>query len=198
MLGREQDRRTYLFTSSLPSEGKTFTSVNYAVSLSQQGMRTLLIDMDLRRPMLEEFFTGKRSVLPGVTDYFLGQKKFNEICVQHQDIPKLAWIPGGSSVPNPLEMLTQSDFHQLLNEALAQFDRVIIDTPPLLAVSDALILAGGVQTVVLVVQGCKTPRKAVQRSVQLLKQADATLGGVLLNLMPVRFTKGHYYSSHYV
>jgi capsular exopolysaccharide synthesis family protein len=198
MLGRETDRKTYLFTSALPDEGKTFASVNYAASLAQQGLRTLLIDMDLRRPMIEELFTGKRSLLPGVTDYFSGHKTFDELCVQHLDIPKLFWIPGGSPVPNPLELLTQSDFHQLLDRALGDYDRVVIDTAPLLPVSDALILAGEVQTVVLVVQSGKTPRKAVQRSVQLLKQADVTIGGILLNLMPLRLSKGHYYSSIYV
>ena len=198
MLGRETDRKTYLFTSALPDEGKTFASVNYAASLAQQGLRTLLIDMDLRRPMIEELFTGKRSLLPGVTDYFSGHKTFDELCVQHSDIPKLFWIPGGSTVPNPLELLTQSDFHQLLDRAVGDYDRVVIDTAPLLPVSDALILAGEVQTVVLVVQSGKTPRKAVQRSVQLLKQADVTIGGILLNLMPLRLSKGHYYSSIYV
>jgi capsular exopolysaccharide synthesis family protein len=193
MLGREKNRRTFLFTSALPGEGKTFTSVNYAASLAQQGLRTLLVDMDLRRPMLEEFFTGKRSLLPGVTDYFLGRRKFEELCLQHKDLAKLFWIPGGSSVPNPLELLTQSDFQQLLNEGLAHFDRIVIDTVPLLPVSDALLLVAKVQTVVLVVQGCKTPRKVVQHSVQLLNNANAPVGGIVLNLLPNRFFKGHYY-----
>jgi len=197
MRGRETGGKSYLFTSALPDEGKTFASVNYAASLAQQGRRTLLIDMDLRRPMIEELFTGKRNLLPGVTEYLSGQSKFDDLCVQHPDITNLFWLPGGSHVPNPLELLTQSDFHQLLDGALANFDRVIIDTAPLLLVSDALILAGEVQTVVLVVKGGKTPRKAVQRSVQLLKQADVTIGGILLNLVPLRLGKGHYYSSIY-
>ncbi|MGA3181358.1 MAG: polysaccharide biosynthesis tyrosine autokinase [Verrucomicrobiota bacterium] len=197
MLGREQDRRTYLFTSSLPSEGKTFTSVNYAVSLAQQGLRTLLVDMDLRRPMLEEFFTGKRSVLLGVTDYFLGRKKFDELCLQNKEVAKLFWMPGGSTVPNPLELLTQSDVRQLLAEGLAQFDRIVIDTAPLLPVSDTLLLASRVQTVVLVVQGRKTSRKAVERSVQLLNKANAPIGGIVLNLLPNRRLNGYYYSYYH-
>jgi capsular exopolysaccharide synthesis family protein len=197
MLGREQDRRTYLFTSSLPSEGKTFTSVNYAVSLAQQGLRTLLVDMDLRRPMLEEFFTGKRSVLLGVTDYFLGRKKFDELCLQNKEVPKLFWMPGGSSVPNPLELLTQSDVMQLLGEGLSKFDRIVIDTAPLLPVSDTLLLASKVQTVVLVVQGRKTSRKAVERSVQLLNKANAPIGGIVLNLLPNRRLGGYYYSYYH-
>ena len=197
MLGREKDRRTYLFTSSLPSEGKTFTSLNFAVSLAQQDLRTLLVDIDLRRPSVEQFFTGKRSTLPGATDFFLGKKKFNDVCLQHPEISKFYWMPSGSAVPNPLELLTQVDFNQFLNEALTNFDRVVIDTAPLLPVSDTLLLASKVQTVVLVVQGCKTSRKVVERSVQLLNKANAPIGGIVLNLMPNRRFTGYYYSYYH-
>ena len=197
MLGPEKDRRTYLFTSSLPSEGKTFTSLNYAVSLAQQDLRTLLIDIDLRRPSVEQYFTGKRSTLPGVTDYFLGKKKFNEVCIQHQEISKFFWMPSGTNVPNPLELLTKVDFQQMINEGLAQFDRIVIDTAPLLPVSDTMLLASKVQTVVLVVQGCKTPRKVVERSVQLLNKSNAPIGGIVLNLMPNRRFTGYYYSYYH-
>jgi polysaccharide biosynthesis transport protein len=197
MLGREQDRKTYLFTSSLPSEGKTFTSLNYAVSLAQQDLRTLLVDIDLRRPSVEDFFTGKRSFLPGVTDYFLGRKKFEEVCLQHKDIPKLYWMPSGHDVPNPAELLMKVDFQQFLKEALSQFDRIVIDTAPLLPVSDTLLLASKVQTVVLVVHGCKTSRKIVERSVQLLNKANAPIGGIVLNLMPNRRFSGYYYSYYH-
>jgi capsular exopolysaccharide synthesis family protein len=197
LLGREEDRKTYLFTSALPDEGKTFVSVNYAASLAQQGLRTLLVDLDLRRPMIEELLTGKRAPLPGVIDYFLGRKKFDELCLQHKDIPKLFWIPGGSSVPNPLELLTRSDFQQLLNEGLAHFDRIIIDTVPLLPVSDALLLASKVQTVVVVARSGKTPRRAVERALRLLNKARAPIGGIVLNLMPNHLFKGDYYYSNY-
>ena len=155
------------------------------------------MDIDLRRPTIEEFFTGKRNHLPGVTDYFLGRKKFNELCLQHKDISKLCWMPSGSSVPNPAELLTQSDFQQLLNEGLAHYDRIVIDTAPLLPVSDTLLLAAKVQTVVLVVQGCKTSRKAVERAVQLLKKANAPIGGIVLNLLPNRRFSGYYYSYYH-
>jgi capsular exopolysaccharide synthesis family protein len=197
MLGREENRRTYLFTSSLPSEGKTFVSINYAVCLAQRGLRTLLVDMDLRRPMVEEFFTGKRHYLPGVTNYLLGRTKFDEVIRQHEDISKLFWIPSGSAVPNASELLAQADFKQLLSEGLAQFDRIVIDTAPLLPVSDTLLLASKVQTVVLVVQGCKTSRKAVERSVQFLKRANASIAGIVLNLLPNRRFSGGYYYSYY-
>jgi capsular exopolysaccharide synthesis family protein len=197
MLGKDKDRKVFLFASTLPDEGKTFISVNYAASLAQQGLRTLLVDMDLRRPMIEKIFTGKRVPLPGVTDYFLGRKKFDELYLPHKEISKLFWIPGGSSAPNPLELLTQSDFQQFLNEGLAHFDRIVIDTSPLLSVSDGLILAAKAQTVVLVVRGCKTPRKAVQRSVQLLNKANIVIDGIVLNLLPSRLFKSQYYYSNY-
>jgi len=196
MLGRESNRRTYLFTSSLPSEGKTFTSVNYALSLAQQGLRTLLMDIDLRKPMVEEFLTGKCNHLPGVTDYFLGKKKFLEICQDHK-VPNFVWVAAGSAVPNPSELLAQSDFLQLLNEALAQFDRVVIDTAPLLPVSDTLLLADKVQTVVVVVRSRKTPRKAVQYAIRMLTKARVPVGGVVLNFVPVRRSSGYYYSYHH-
>ena len=194
LLGKEGDRRTYLFTSSVAGEGKTFNSANYAASLAQQGLRTVLVDLDLRRPMVEKFFLGESSRLPGVTDYFLGRKKLDEIWQQSPTIPKLSWIAAGSSVPNPAELLTQSDFAQLVKEALTHFDRVVIDTAPVLPVSDTLLLADKVQTVVLVVRSCKTSRKAVSRSIQLLKNANAPIGGLILNMLPNRILNGYYYS----
>jgi polysaccharide biosynthesis transport protein len=197
MLGRESERRTYLFTSALPSEGKTFTSVNYACSLAQQGLRTLLVDIDLRRPTVEMYLNGKKGDLPGVTDYFLGRKEFNELCLQHKDVPNLSWIPAGSPVPNPSELLAQSDFQQLLNKGLAHYDRIVIDTAPLLPVSDTLLLASKVQTVVVVVRSGQTSRKAVQRGVQLLNRASASIGGVVLNLLPNRRSNGYYYSYYH-
>jgi capsular exopolysaccharide synthesis family protein len=144
--------------------------------------------------MVETFFMGEGSHLPGVTDYFLGRKKLEELWHQDKKAPKLSWIPAGSSVPNPAELLTQADFAQLLKEALAHFDRVIIDTAPILPVSDTLLLADKVQTVVLVVQSCKTSRKAVARSLQLLKNANAPIAGLILNLLPNRLMNGYYYS----
>jgi capsular exopolysaccharide synthesis family protein len=197
MLGKDKDRRTYLFTSSLPGEGKTFTALNFSASLAQQGLRVLLIDMDLRRPMVENFFTDKRHALPGVTDYLLGRKKLDEVCIQHGEIAKFSWLPSGTSVPNPSELLSQVDFAQLLKDCLANYDRIIIDTAPVLPVSDTLLLADKVQTVMLVVHGYKTSRKGVERAVQLLKRASAPLSGVVLNLLPHRRLGGAYYYSYY-
>ncbi len=197
MLGREEDRRTCLFTSSLPNEGKTFTSVNYAVSLAQQGLRTLLVDADLRKPSVSEFFLGNGAHLSGITDYFLGRKAFDDLCIQQKDVPHLSWMPVGTLVPNPSELLTQSDFRRFLQEGLTRFDRIVIDTAPVLPVSDTLLLAGKVQTVVLIVQGNKTSYKAVERGLQLLRGAGAPISGIVLNLLPHRRFGGYYYSYYH-
>jgi len=94
-------------------------------------------------------------------------------------------------------LLSQADFQQLLDEGLAHYDRIVFDTAPLLPVSDTLLLAAKVQTVVLVVQGCKTSRKAVEHSVQLLNKANAPIGGMVLNLLPNRRFSGYYYSYYH-
>jgi capsular exopolysaccharide synthesis family protein len=194
--GRSNERKTYLFTSALPSEGKTFTSINYAASLAQQGLRTLIVDLDLREPMIEKSFIGKTNSMPGMSDYFLGRVGFDGICQPYTEVANLFWISAGGPVPNPAELLTQADFKRFLDESLTNFDRIVIDTSPLLPVSDTLLLADKVQTVVLVVRGCKTPRKAVERSLQLLKNARSPIRGVLLNLLPNRPLSGYNYHGY--
>jgi capsular exopolysaccharide synthesis family protein len=197
MLGKEGSRRTYLFTSSLPSEGKTFTSINYAGSLAQQGFRTLLIDADLRRPGVEKFLVGERSKTVGTTDVLLGRKKLEEAIQKHPTVEKLFWMSAGTVVPNPAELLADNSFPQLIEEALRQFDRVVVDTAPIHPVSDTLVIAKYIQTVILVIHGGRTPRKPVGRTVELLKKAGAQPVGIVLNLLLHRRGGGYYYYSNY-
>jgi len=197
MLGQGAERRSFLFTSALPLEGKTFSSVNCAVSYAQQGLRTLLIDADLRRPKVAEYMAeGAQEDLPGVTDYLLGLKNMTEIFRPNKDFEKLSWIPAGKCVPNPAELLAQGKFKGLLDEALHHFDRIVVDSAPIHAVSDTLVLASTVQTTVFVIHGGRTPRAVVGRSVQLLEGAGASLGGVVLNQLSPRGAKGYYYYYH--
>jgi capsular exopolysaccharide synthesis family protein len=197
MLGKEGTRRTYLFTSSLPSEGKTFTSINYAGSLAQQGFRTLLIDADLRRPGVEKFLVGERSKSLGTTDVLLGRKKLEEVIQKHPSVEKLFWMSAGTVAPNPAELLADNGFPQLIEEALSQFDRVVVDTAPIHPVSDTLVIAKYIQTVILVIHGGRTPRKPVSRTVELLTKAGAKPVGIVLNLLLHRRSGGYYYYSNY-
>jgi capsular exopolysaccharide synthesis family protein len=202
MLGRQEDRRTFLFTSALPSEGKSFCSLNFAVSLAQQGLRTLLIDADLRRPSIGEYLEDEADEAdeecPGLTDYLLGRKNLSEVVRSVKGMDCFFWLPAGKLAPNPAELLGQEQFGGLINEALKSYDRVVIDSAPIHAVSDTLLIAKKAQTIVLVLHGGVTPRKPVLRCVQLLQNAGAQMGGVVMNLLSHRRSNAYgYYDSYY-
>jgi capsular exopolysaccharide synthesis family protein len=197
MLGRVEDRRVFLFTSALPQEGKTFSAINYAAGLAQLGLKTLLIDGDLRRPSIEIAFKGRGSIPSlGVTDYLIGETPFNKL-VQPTKLESLFYIPAGSTAPNPAEMLAQDGLDHLIEEALKEYDRVVIDSAPIHVVSDTLLMVRCVQTVCLVVQAARSSSRSVFRSVQLLQSAGAPLSGVLLNRVPLHRSLGYSYSPYY-
>ena len=196
MLGREEERKVFLFTSAIPQEGKTFCSVNYSGCLAQQGLKTLLIDCDLRRPAVELALLGKKTKNVGVTDYLIGTKKLNEI-IQPTFLENFFYIPAGTTAPNPAELLAQGGFNGLLDEACLQFDRVVVDSAPVHAVSDTLMVLDRVQTVCIVVRANKTSRKGVARAIKMLHGAGAPVAGVLLNRLPRRRGRGYYYDPYY-
>jgi capsular exopolysaccharide synthesis family protein len=196
MLGRAEHRRTFLFTSAVPQEGKTFSSVNFSVCLAQQGLKTLIIDGDLRRPSIEKVLSRKGPHRPGVTDYLTGQKKFEDI-VQPGGHENFFFIPAGTTAPNPAELVAQGNFDSLIEEALLHYDRVVVDSAPIHAVSDTLLILNKVQTVCLVVRAGKTPRKAVARAMELLYKAEAPVGGVVLNRQKRRRFTAAYYDPYY-
>lgn len=193
-LGREPERRSFLVTSALPSEGKSFTALNLAAAFAQQGLRTLLIDADLRRPTIQETLGGGNREHPGVTDCLVDGRLLEALVQEVPSLPKLSWLPAGKSAPNPAELLAQGPIGGLIDQALAQYDRVVLDSPPVHAVSDALLLGKLVQTTLLVVHGSKTPRGVVLRAIKLLGKAGASTSGVVLNLLPSRRGRGYYYS----
>jgi len=198
MLGRAENRRTFLITSAVPQEGKTFCSINFSLALAQQGLKTLIIDGDLRRPAIEKTLSPNGPRRPGVTDYLTGNKKFEEI-IQPQGQENCHYIPAGTVAPNPAELVAQGNFDGLIAEALLHFDRVVVDSAPIHAVSDTLMMLSKIQTVCLVVRAGKTPRKAVARALELLYKADAPVAGLILNRQQRRRLAGGYdpYYSYY-
>ena len=196
MLGQDKDRRTFLFTSALPQEGKTFCSINYAASLAQQGLKTLLIDGDLRRPSVEVGLIGHRSGKPGVTDCLIGKQKLVDITIPSEQ-EMLYYLPAGTTAPNPSELLSTDGFDNLIDDALQHFDRIVVDSAPIHAVSDTLLMLDRIQTVCVVARASKTPRKAIFRAIQLLHNAGASLGGVIMNRVPRRRGRGYYYDPYY-
>ena len=212
LLGPEADRKVFLFTSALPNEGKSFTSVNFALALAHQGQRVLLIDGDLRRPSVHKVFrtAEENQELPGVVDYLVHSVALNdavelvatvdsEASIRRSSQPtkpkvgQLFILAGGERAPNPAELLSGESFQRLIREASQAFDRVIIDSAPILAVSDTLLMAPHVQTISLVVRANKTPRNAINRALTLLDTAGNRPAGIVLNRLPRRRGSGYYY-----
>jgi capsular exopolysaccharide synthesis family protein len=172
--------RSFLFTSTMPGEGKTFCALNFAASLAQQGFRTLLVDADLRRPMLEKMILGGKKGVPGVINHLKGEA----ITIQQTMIENLFLMPAGTIHSNPAELLARNGLRDLLEESLREFDRVVLDSAPIFGVSDTLRLVRDVQVVCLVVRARRTPRKQVRRCLQMLQRASAPLAGIVLNGVP--------------
>jgi len=227
LLGPEAERKVSLFTSAVPNEGKSFTSANYSLALAQQGYRVLLIDGDLRRPNMHKIFrlpnankgnNSDEDTLPGVTDCLVGEADLasaarvippGEIQLVDESIEltgeiltatggQLSVLAGGRRAPNPAEILAGPFFGQLIAEAATLFDRVVIDSAPILAVSDTLLMMPHVQTVCIVVRAAKTPRPAVRRAITLLAKSGIRPAGLVLNRL--RRSRGvgyyYYYASH--
>ncbi len=196
LLGEEASRRLLLVTSAVPAEGKTYTSVNLAIALARQGFSTLLIDCDLRRPQVSTILMGgdaaaRRDAL-GMSDLLAGLATVDQT-VRPTDVDNLFALTAGRRAPNPAELLAQPKLAALLKEFLSRFDRVVIDSAPVNAVSDTLAVAPHVHAVCLVVRSGKTPRKVVARALKQLQQTGARIAGFVLNRVPTGRSAGYYY-----
>ena len=195
MVSRGNERRTFLFTSAVPSEGKTFCSSNFAASLAQQGFRTLLIDADLRRPMVSRIFFGENRT-PGLADLLAAQGEY-AADVQPTQVENLDVLPAGNRAPNPAELLADPKMLELIQNALSTYQRVVIDSPPLLAVSDSLLIAPHVDVTCLVLRSFKTPRKTFARALKSLEEIQCRPAGIVFNFVPSGARNHYYYSGKY-
>jgi capsular exopolysaccharide synthesis family protein len=186
--------RTMLLTSAGQGEGKTTTLVNTAIVFAQMGVRVLVIDGDLRRPRCHKILGIENAI--GLTEYLAGQIELERI-VQPTKIDKLFAITSGALPPNPAELLGSTKMLETINGLRGQFEFIFIDSSPLLAVSDAILMATMVDGVLLVVDGQKTPKQDVRNARLRLNNARTKLLGVLLNRINTR--EGSYagYYGHY-
>ena len=189
-IGNEKGHIT-LFTSALPAEGKTFTAVNYSVSVAQQGLRTLLIDADLRQPMVDSVMPETKNS-SGLSEYLSGNAKFTDV-IHSSGHEKLDVLPAGRLAENPAELLSGTGFANLLAEAAKEYDRIVVDTAPIIALSDTLLLVPSVDSVCLVVRARRTPLRLIKRALQLLEFSGATIPGFVLNQLPRKPGMGNYY-----
>lgn len=195
MVSTSRERRSFLFTSALPSEGKTFCSSNFAVTLAQQGFKTLLIDADLRKPTVSQVFFGE-SRKPGLSEVLSRQIEASA-AIQPSDIEGLHILTAGGRAPNPSELLAMDTMPALVADALQTYDRVVIDSAPVLAVSDSLLIAPRVDAICLVLRSFATPRKTVSRAIKALAEINCRPAGTILNFLPTGSGSDYYYSGKY-
>jgi capsular exopolysaccharide synthesis family protein len=189
----EHPPRSLLVTSSQPGEGKTTISTNLSISLAQLGRRVLLIDGDLRRPCIHRAF--KLSSASGIVSYLTGQQEWRAV-VHHSGIAGLDILPCGPAPPNPAELLSSESMRNLIREAMQDYDSVLLDSPPLLNVTDSRILVSLVEGVILVVKGGSTPRELVQHAQASTRNVGGNIIGVVLNNLDVR-SENYYYYRYY-
>lgn len=186
--------RLLLVTSAAPSEGKTTVACCIAIAMAQAEQKVVMVDCDLRRPRLHKVF--RKGSDAGVTTSLLDGELPDEE-VMATDVPNLWVIPAGPIPPNPAELFHSARFRALLEKLTARFDRVIIDSPPVVAVTDAAILSTIVDGTVLVARAFKTQRDVARHGVRSLLDVGGKVAGVVLNAVDLdrdEYRYYHYYS----
>ncbi len=187
---RDRNLHCMLITSSGPGEGKSTTTANLAIAMSLQGTRTIIVDADLRRPVGHRIFNVEKN--RGLTNVLVGNLKLED-AVQPTAIQNLDILTSGILPPNPAELLGSERMRQLLEMLKSKYDTVLLDTPPLIAVTDAAVLSKEVDGVLLVVSSGRTHRAALSRGSDLLRNVNANILGVVLNGVSRENTYGSYY-----
>jgi len=188
----EQGPRSVMVTSTAPSEGKTVVTCNLGDVLAQAEQRTIVIDGDMRRPRVHEIFQVAQE--PGLSNVLTGAVALTAAIRQTQD-PNLHVLPAGLLPPNPAELLESPKYARLLEELGQTYDWIVIDAPPVMAVTDAAIISGNAGGVVFVVGSEMTPRRNAQIAVEQLTGVRARMVGAVLNR--VRIDKHAFYYSQY-
>jgi len=190
LLGTSGQTKVLVITSAMPSEGKTLTAVNCATVLAQQGSRVLLVDGDLRRSSLHRTLGDRKE--PGLGDLLERRCTPEEAAVEVEDIPRLAVVSSGMAVPYPAEALASEEMAEALRGWREKYDHVVIDTPPVAMVTDAVVLAAQADAVLLVAMASGTTRQALRRTRDLLVRANAHIAGVVMNGVDPRYESSYY------
>jgi capsular exopolysaccharide synthesis family protein len=183
--------KVIMVTSARPQEGKTTTSINTAIVLAQKGVRVLLIDADLRRPSIHKTLgMGPRS---GLSNVLTGSATLQQTITISPVLPNLFIMPAGTPPPNPAELLASSNMRDLIAELRGTYDHIVIDTPPTLSVTDAVVLSPRADATILVIRSGQTTKQALRRARDILMQVNAHVAGVLLNAVDLTSPDYYYY-----
>jgi succinoglycan biosynthesis transport protein ExoP len=193
LLASASSPKVIVISSTFAREGKTTTSVNLATVLAQMGKPVLLIDADLRRPRLQKIFRGKMNL--GLVNYLAANVAIDDV-IQDTVVPNLSVVLSGPTPPNPSELLASDRMKHLIHEVRARFAYVIFDSPPVMAVTDSIVLAANADGLVLCVHGGHTPRDLVQRAAERLRQSNIPVLGAILNNLDLH-QYGYTYKKNY-
>lgn len=186
-----QAPKVLLLTSALPQEGKTTTSVNTAIVLAQKGGKVLLVDADMRRPSVHHALKVRNRA--GLSTVLTGSSRFEDVVAPSPILPNLFVLPAGPPPPHPAELLGSSVMQSYIEKWRQEFDHIIIDTPPVLSVTDAVLLSVQADAVVLVIRSAKTTKEALRRSRDILMQVNARVMGVVVNAIDLHSPDAYYY-----
>ncbi len=194
LASKSRGSKVLLVTSAMPQDGKTTTSINVAAVLAQSGSRVLLIDADLRRPSIHRAL--KLSDTAGLSTWLAGTDQ-DRPRILPSGIPNLDVLPAGPKPPYPAELLGLSAFGVMLDRLRSEYDHIIIDSPPVLSVTDAILMAVLADSVLLVVRSRKTTKGALRRSLDVLQHANVRMMGVVLNAFNLNGEEYAYYRYYY-
>ncbi len=183
-----------LVTSAGSGEGKTVSSLNLAATLAEAGSRVLLIDVDLRKPSCHRGLGVSNE--RGLSSFLAGQADLESVTLSLEG-PRISFIPAGPTPPNPAELVGSARMRTMLEELRASYDFIILDSPPVLPVTDAVVLARDVDGVVQVVKGHDTPRELIRRARDQLVQANAHLLGAVINNVDLGWGDLYFYNRYY-
>ncbi len=186
--------RTLLVTSAGPGEGKSTSVANLAITMAQMGTRTLLVDADLRRPVLHSIFEQKKDV--GLTNVLLGNVSLKD-AVHELEVSNLSLLCCGTLPPNPSELLGSEAMRKLIEQLKEVYDVILFDSPPVVAVTDAAVLSTQIDGTILIISSGDTTRNAENRAKALLNNVQAQILGAVLNNVKVEGRYGSYYYYYY-
>ncbi|MFK8006481.1 MAG: GumC family protein [Saprospiraceae bacterium] len=187
-LNHNKPKQTMLLTSSISGEGKTFIAINLAISFALSGKKVILLGMDLRKPKMAEYLnvgSGK-----GITNYLIGQSNLEEIIQPYSENPNLSFIACGPTPPNPAELILSNRMEELLMELKDKYDYVLIDTPPIGLVSDALLLRKFVDNILIIVHQRRTRRGMLKNLENMYSKNELQHSSIIFN--GVKSGKSYY------
>lgn len=189
--------KTIIVTSPGPGEGKTTTITNLAITFANLGKRTLLVDVDLRRPVIHRIFN--LNIEPGVTHYLTGFPRNINPLIKQTEIKNLQVITAGATPPDPSVLLSSKRMHEFIMSLELGWDIILFDSPPTIAVTDTSLLSENIDQFIIVVKSGQTDKLAFDRAIQLLESVNAPIAGVIMNAVSPRnsYESYHYYNEYY-